>query len=170
MGLFSNIARDFNLDKWWKCYSRAHKTTGIISLYYTCRYMRMATKSGGYCGRETVIKGKPHMPHGFHGVHISRKATIGSGVTILQNVTIGNVNDTGATIGDGCFIGAGAIILGDISIGENVKIGAGAVVVDDIPDNCTVVGPKAHIHMAGRNREGGTLNRITIKPDVAGES
>ena len=42
-------------------------------------------------------------------------------------------------IGDNCLIGAGAVIVGDITIGSNVKIGAGAVVSSDVPDNCTVV-------------------------------
>ncbi|MPN55657.1 hypothetical protein SDC9_203341 [bioreactor metagenome] len=46
-------------------------------------------------------------------------------------------------IGDNCLIGAGAAVIGDIQIGNNVKIGAGAVVSFDIPDNCTVVSPRA---------------------------
>lgn len=51
----------------------------------------------------------------------------------------------GATIGNGVFIGANAIVIGEVSIGNNVKIGAGAIVVEDIPDNCTAVGNKAMI-------------------------
>lgn len=43
-------------------------------------------------------------------------------------------------IGKHCVIGAGACVLGEITIGDNVKIGANAVVLTDIPDNCTVVG------------------------------
>lgn len=43
-------------------------------------------------------------------------------------------------IGDNCFIGCSAKILGGIHIGDNVKIGANAVVIKDVPDNCTVVG------------------------------
>lgn len=41
------------------------------------------------------------------------------------------------------FIGAGAILIGGITIGNNVKIGAGAIVVENIPDDCTVVSEKA---------------------------
>lgn len=44
------------------------------------------------------------------------------------------------TIGDGCWIGGGAIILPGISIGKGSVIGAGSVVVKDIPDNCVAVG------------------------------
>lgn len=146
MKLLSNMARDFNEDKWWKYYKKAHSTkNGFTNLYYTYRYMKMASKCGGYIGRETIIKGKPSLPHGFHGVHISRRAVIGKDVTILQNVTIGNKNAEGATIGDGVFIGANAVVIGKVIIGNNVKIGAGAIVVEDIPDNCTAVGHKARI-------------------------
>lgn len=48
------------------------------------------------------------------------------------------------------FIGAKAIILGDITIGENAKIGAGAVVLTDVPANCTAVGVPAQI-IQGKN-------------------
>lgn len=44
------------------------------------------------------------------------------------------------TIGDGCIIGAGAKILGNISVGENCRIGAGSVVLHNVPPNSTVVG------------------------------
>lgn len=44
------------------------------------------------------------------------------------------------TIGDNCYIGTGATILGPVNIGNNVTIGAGAVVTKDIPDGATVVG------------------------------
>ena len=48
-------------------------------------------------------------------------------------------------IGRGCFIGARAIIIGDVNIGDNVKVGAGAVVLKNVPPNCTVVGIPARI-------------------------
>lgn len=76
----------------------------------------------------------------FHGVHISREAVIGKNVTIFQNVTI-----TNAVVGDSCFIGAGAILVGHITVGDNVRIGAGTVVFEDVPDNCTVVGVKSRV-------------------------
>ncbi|MBR6126567.1 serine acetyltransferase, partial [bacterium] len=42
-------------------------------------------------------------------------------------------------------LGAGAKVLGNITIGDNVRIGAGAVVFEDVPSNCTVVGNPARI-------------------------
>lgn len=55
------------------------------------------------------------------------------------------VNGRDIYIGSGCFIGSGAIILGNVSIGDNVIIGAGAVVVKDIPSNCIAAGVPAKI-------------------------
>ena len=43
------------------------------------------------------------------------------------------------------MIGAGAIVIGGITVGNNVIIGAGSVVVKDIPDNATVVGNPARV-------------------------
>lgn len=51
----------------------------------------------------------------------------------------------GISIGDGSWIGSGAIILDGVTIGRNVVIGAGAVVTKDIPDYCIAVGNPARI-------------------------
>lgn len=100
---------------------------------------RSAHRHGGYVGPDTVFQNIPSLPHGLHGIFISRYAVIGKDCWIYQNVTIGEINGKAPVIGDGCFIGAGAIIVGDIRIGNNVKIGAGAVVSTDIAEGCTVV-------------------------------
>ncbi len=140
MRLISGMARGFSVDAWWKLYDKSTKCEGMLKQLYIFRYMRSASKDGGYCGRTAILKGKPIMPHGFHGVHISRDAIIGRDATIFQNVTITNV-----TIGDNCFIGANAMLVGPITIGNNVRIGAGTVVFEDVPDNCTVVGAKPRV-------------------------
>ena len=80
-----------------------------------------------------------------YGLGISGYARIGKNCTMHQMSTIGFGKGGVPTIGDNVFIGMGAYILGKVKVGNNVKIGAGAIVVDDVPDNCTVVGPKAQI-------------------------
>lgn len=68
---------------------------------------------------------------------------IGDNCVIKNNITIGNINDDNHMrpwIGDNVFIGANAVIFGDIKIGNNVTIGAGAVVNKDVPDNAVVAG------------------------------
>ena len=83
--------------------------------------------------------------HGF-GVVLNGGAKIGKNCTMYHGVTVGTTDmNTFPQIGDDVFIGAGAIILGDVRVGNHVKIGAGAIVVDDVPDNSTVVGQKAQI-------------------------
>lgn len=84
-------------------------------------------------------------PYGFTGIQISAYAKVGKGCTILPNVVIGSntfVDSEGQgfpTIGENVFIGAGAMIVGNVYVGDNVRIGANTVVTKDIPDNTTVV-------------------------------
>ena len=106
---------------------------------------RSAHRHGGYIGNGAQIAGIPILPHGLHGIYISRYASIGPNCWIYQNVTIGEVNRKAPKIGCNCLIGAGAVIVGNVQIGANVKIGAGAVVSSDVPDNCTVVSPPSRI-------------------------
>ena len=81
--------------------------------------------------------------HGM-GVVIGETAVIGDNCTIYQGVTLGGTgkehNKRHPTLLDNVVVGAGAAVLGNITIGNNVKIGAGAIVLKDVPDNCTVVG------------------------------
>ncbi len=103
----------------------------------------LATTIGG-----AKFETAPILPHGLNGIVISCYSKIGANVTILQQVTIGQIrtNDNKAPIiGNNVYIGAGAKIFGDIRIGNNVNIGANAVVLHDVPDNCTVVGVPARI-------------------------
>ena len=84
--------------------------------------------------------------HAGLGVVIHGDAVIGERATILHNVTIGGRGKTQVpVIGNGVFIGAGAIILGDIMIGDNVKVGANALVINSIPAYSVVAGVPAKI-------------------------
>nr|WP_289696509.1 hypothetical protein [uncultured Duncaniella sp.] len=82
--------------------------------------------------------------HGF-GTVINGSAVIGKNCTILHNATIGAGNGGSPVIGDNVYIGAGAIIIGNVIVGNNVKIGADAIVVENVPDGSTVVSQKSKI-------------------------
>lgn len=82
--------------------------------------------------------------HGM-GIVIGETAEIGDDVLIYQGVTLGgrSYKTTGKrhpTIGNKVMLGAGAKIIGNISVGNEVIVGANAVVVNDVPDGKTVVG------------------------------
>ena len=128
------------LHHFWRLYrlrSRArHKLTRD---FWTFLLNRSAQRHGGYVGPGAVILEPPLLPHGLHGVFISRYAVLGPDCCIYQNVTIGEVAGRAPVIGPRCLIGAGAVLIGGIQIGSDVKIGAGAVVCQDIPDGATVV-------------------------------
>ncbi len=141
-----DYSRGDHLTRFWKLFRRreAAKSPWHRSLL-TFRLSRLAQKRGGYIGPGAVFRGIPSLPHGLHGIYISRYAVIGSDCRIYQNVTIGEVNGAAPKIGDHCLIGAGAVLVGDIQIGNHVKIGAGAVVPFDVPDGATVVAPSPRI-------------------------
>lgn len=109
------------------------------------------SKYGSWIGIDTKFDSVPIFPHGVLGVFISGQARIGKNCVIFQQVTIGSntLPDSkrkGApTIGDNCFIGSGAKIIGNINIGDNVRIGANCVVVTDVPDNSVVVSQSSRI-------------------------
>jgi len=86
--------------------------------------------------------------HGM-GVVIGETSEIGDNVTVYHGVTLGGTNYTRdkrhPTVRNNVTIGAGAKILGPLTIGENSKIGANSAVIKDVPADSTVVGIPAKI-------------------------
>lgn len=80
------------------------------------------------------------------GIVVNPKSCVGNYCVIHQNVTIGNdgKTDIPPRIGDRCFIGASACIIGAVNLGNDVTIGAGAVVTKSYGDGCTLIGVPAH--------------------------
>jgi serine O-acetyltransferase len=81
--------------------------------------------------------------HGM-GVVIGETAIIGNGCTLYHGVTLGGTSwDKGKrhpTLGRGVVVGAGAKVLGPLTVGDNARIGSNAVVVKSVPEGATVVG------------------------------
>ena len=97
---------------------------------------------GASIGRRVFID------HGM-GVVIGETAEIGDDCTLYHGVTLGgtswNKGKRHPTLKPGAVVGAGAKILGPITIGANARVGSNAVVVKDVPDNATAVGIPARI-------------------------
>ncbi len=99
---------------------------------------------------EARIGKRLFIDHGT-GIVIGQTAMIGDDVTLYHGVTLGGVGRDGdngrrhPTIGDGVMIGAGAQILGGITIGHKSKIGANSVVVSNIPAHVTALGIPARV-------------------------
>lgn len=74
------------------------------------------------------------------GVVINTRVRGGDDVFLEHQVTIGAEKDSSPIVGNHVFIGAGAKVLGNITLGDNVKVGANAVVLHDVADGLTVVG------------------------------
>lgn len=104
---------------------------------------RSAHKTGIEIHPGATIGKRVCIDHG-HGIVIGETAEIGDDVMIYQGVTLGGTGkDVGKrhpTIESGVMIGAGAKVLGPITVGKNAKVAAGAVVVKDVEPNSTVVG------------------------------
>lgn len=79
------------------------------------------------------------------GIVINGQVRGGSHVYLEHQVTIGAERGQSPRLGDRVFVGAGAKIVGSVSIGHNCRIGANAVVVHDIPSGATAVGIPAKV-------------------------
>ena len=118
---------------------------------------------GATIGRGLVID------HGS-GVVIGETAEIGDNCTLYQGVTLGGTGkDVGKrhpTLGNNVMVGAGAKILGPMSIGDNAKIAAGAVVLHEIPADGTAVGIPARVVRVAGERVANDLDQIHIPDPV----
>ena len=113
--------------------------------------------------------------HGM-GVVIGETAEIGNDVTLFHGVTLGGTSlakgKRHPTLGDRVVVGAGAKVLGAITIGADTRIGANAVVVKSVPDNSVVVGvpgqnvSRSKPHLAS---DAPDLNHTSL-PDLVGVS
>ena len=97
---------------------------------------------GATIGRRLVID------HGT-GIVIGETAELGDDVLLYQGVTLGGTGkDVGKrhpTLGNNVMVGAGARVLGPITVRDNSRIAAGAVVLQDVPEGATAVGVPAQI-------------------------
>lgn len=90
------------------------------------------------------------------GVVIGETAVVGDDVTLYHGVTLGGVSWNAGkrhpTLCDGVMVGAGAKILGPVTIGQRARIGANSVVIQDVPEMMTVVGIPGRIVLPEEQR------------------
>jgi len=108
--------------------------------------------------------------HGM-GVVIGETAEIGDSVTLFQGVTLGGTGKERGkrhpTLGNHVVVGAGAKILGAITIGDNVKIGANSVVLKNVSANSTVIGvPARVIRTQGERLPDATMDHSNLPDPV----
>jgi len=114
-------------------------------LYWIARFISTLARwiTGIEIHPGAVIGRRFFIDHGM-GVVIGETAEIGDDCMMYHGVTLGGTSwdkvKRHPTLKDGVIIGAGAKILGPITLGRNVRVGSNSVVVKSIDDNCTVVG------------------------------
>ncbi len=109
--------------------------------------------------------------HGM-GVVIGETAEIGDYVTLFQGVTLGGTGKERGkrhpTLGNHVVVGAGAKILGGITIGDNVKIGANSVVLKNVAANSTVIGvPGRVIKSQGERLPDATMDQVDLPDPIS---
>jgi serine O-acetyltransferase len=138
---------------------------------YLCRLLtNVDIHPGAVIGRRLFID------HGA-GVVIGETAVVGNDVTLYHGVTLGGTTwhkvKRHPTLGDNVLVGAGAKVLGPITLGNSVRVGANSVVVKDVPNCCTVIGiPGRIIQSKGtkiQNLQGIDLDHHLI-PDPIGKA
>ena len=130
-------------------------------IYYILKLRKLSLKS------QIQIPANTQIGEGFYIGHSGRiiinpKAVLGKNINIATGVTIGQENRgkrAGTpTIGDNCWIGTNAVIVGNITIGSDVLIAPLAFVNFDVPDHSIVIGNPAKI-ISRENATKGYINK-----------
>ena len=133
----------------------------LLRLYYKLKLRKLSLKS------QIQIPACTKIGEGFYIGHSGRiiinpNAVLGKNINIATGVTIGQENrGTRAgvpTIGDHCWIGTNAVIVGNIKIGSDVLIAPLSFVNFDVPDHSIVVGNPAKI-ISRENATEGYINK-----------
>lgn len=102
---------------------------------------------------ETQIGPGLRLCHGGRGVFLHPHSIIGRNATIYHRVTAGVSGGDASNIphfGDNVYVGTGALIIGGVTLGDGCKVGAGAVVTKDVPPGSIAVGNPARLLPSGR--------------------
>lgn len=139
-----------------KAWNKGWRTVARLIAFLSRTLSNVDIHPGATIGRRFFID------HGA-GVVIGETAVIGDDVTLYHGVTLGgtswNKGKRHPTLENGVMIGAGAKVLGPITVSANARVGANSVVVKDVPPHRTVVGVPGKIVQL---KEAGELNPYGI--------
>ena len=122
----TDYSKGDDLRFFWALFRRREKTKSkLLKDIFSFLCSHSAHRHGGYIGRGARIAGIPFLPHGLHGIYLSRYADVGSNCRIYQNVTVGEVRHKAPQIGDNCFIGARSEVVEGVVVGHHSVIGMG---------------------------------------------
>ena len=112
-----------------------------------------------------AILGKGILMDHAHSIVVGETAVISDNVSMLHSVTLGGTGkddgDRHPKIGEGVMLGAGAKVLGNISVGRCSRVAAGSVVLAEVPCCKTVAGVPARIvGEAGCDQPSATMNQL----------
>ncbi|MDD5120593.1 MAG: serine O-acetyltransferase [Candidatus Omnitrophica bacterium] len=126
-------------------YYRIAHALYAVHLFFLARFISQAGRffTGIEIHPGAKIGKRFFIDHGL-GVVVGETAIVGDDVLLYQGTTLGGTGiikgKRHPTLGNNVVVGAGAKVLGNITIGDNSYIGANAVVIKDVPPNSTVVG------------------------------
>lgn len=137
---------DFNFDKWFAVRAKFQAARNpVAKLWYRHYLTKVNNRFCAFIPPTLYIPRSVVFPHGISGVYLSVGAKIGEGCVIFQQVTIGSNTLAGSrrqgspVLEDHVFVGAGARIIGQVTIGAGSRIAAGCALSEDVPPDSTVL-------------------------------
>lgn len=128
----------------------------MLSKVAVVRHRFWSVVTGADIPLTSLLGGGLVMPHP-NGIVIHPLVLIGPNCMLFQQVTLGGTARGYPSIGGHVDIGAGAKVIGPVTVGNNAVIGANAVVLVDVPDWAAAVGNPARIIMASAEPQGTEL-------------
>lgn len=116
---------------------RGGLAASVIGRYHKFRFHRLSVKLG-FTIPPNVFREGLAIPH-YGTIVVHGNARVGKNCRLQEGVTIGATGGShdAAVIGDNCYFGSGAKVIGSVTIADDVAVGAGAVVTKDITESGT---------------------------------
>jgi serine O-acetyltransferase len=128
-----------------RCKKRHGAFAAVVRKYHRLRYNVLSILTGSDIDPNASLGRRLKLPHP-NGVVVHSDAVIGDDCMLMQQVTIGQLAEGPAPVlGSFVYVGAGAKILGSVTIGDRARIGANAVVLCHVPADSTAVGIPARV-------------------------